>query len=190
MGNIKSSSNTMKHIILILLILVGGLVSAQTNFPKDGDNIKNPHIDKFVGTWIWSNGTESLEFVLKKKNILLPIGNNIRTDVLYGFHKYVKDGKELENSLQYVNTDYKDKKHTLGAMGDVLKPNEIQIGVLPMERKYRTLYANVEYINSRQIRIKNIEIKEVMRINDPLDNSRTLPQDIILTKKRTGLFGR
>lgn len=183
----------MKLLLKIKIVLLSLLFmnsNAQKTFPKDGDNIKNPHIDKFVGTWTWKQGNSELVFVLKKINTKLIPTADIYGDVLYGFHKYVKDGKELENSLQYVNTDYKDKKHTLGAMGDILKPNEIQIGVLPMERKYRTLYANVEYINGKEIRIKNIEIKEVMRINDPLDNSRKLPQDIILTKKRTGLFGR
>lgn len=174
----------MKNILnFFLLLFICVNVNAQDDYPKDGDNIKNPNLEKFVGTWVWKNGDNELILVLKKINTKLIPTANIYGDILYGFHKYIKNGKELENSLQYTNTNYQDKKRTLGAMGNILTPNKIQLSFLPLERKFRTLYANIEYIDNKHIKINDFEKKDELRINDPLDNSRALPQDIILIRQ-------
>lgn len=38
---------------------------------------------------------------------------NVRADMLYGFHKYVDNGAIVENSTQYANTTYTNKKSTV-----------------------------------------------------------------------------
>lgn len=171
------------NIKLVLFALMSMITNAQNDYPKDGDNIKDFDLDKFVGTWVWEKGNDRLVLIIKKENVLLPIGQNIRADVLYGFHQYSKNGNVLENTLMYENTSYSDKKYTLFELGKKSGSDNIQLSFLPLERKYRTLYANVEYIDSKRIKIKNYEKKEVVRINNPLDDSRILPEDIILIRQ-------
>lgn len=53
-------------------------------------NNTNNDINKFIGTWDWSSGGESLKLIFKKENILLPIDGNVESDVLLRVHKFIK----------------------------------------------------------------------------------------------------
>lgn len=180
----------MNPLIKIYLLLIGLLfmsINAQTPL-KDGDNIKNKHFDKFVGTWVWSSANDSFTLILKKDNVKFVPTMDLYGDVLYGFHKYVKNGKEIENTTQYKNTNYYDKKSSLlGGMDAKNISNKIEISVTPPVSNQRLLIMNIEYIDDKRIKINNIIEREhvYLRTNGdpPFDYSRKLPENIILTKQ-------
>ena len=84
--------------------------------PQAGDNFPNPALDKFVGTWIWTSGDDTVKIILKKENILFP--RNFRKDVIIGFHLYKKDSVIVESSLQFQHTNRADGKSTILAGSD------------------------------------------------------------------------
>ena len=174
----------MKKIIFTVIILLGVITNciAQDGIPNDGDNITNDNINKFTGTWYWSNGIESLKIVLKKENILLPFGKNIRTDALYGFHIYIKNGIIVENSTDFINTTYNDKKHTVFAIGDKDNPNTLGLGIGHLS-KHKSVEATIEMIDSTHIKIVKLENYEGIRFGK-FDWSISLPQNITLTKQQ------
>lgn len=118
-----------KTILLGITFLISCCTIAQTpTLPEPNGNIANPSLDKFIGTWVWSNGTESLTLVLKKENILLPFFENSRADVIIGFHMFKQGNAIVESSLSYVNTNYSDKRFTILAGNTVGVDNPNKIG--------------------------------------------------------------
>ena len=75
----------------------------------NGDNYLNNNLDKFIGTWKYSDANQSFTIILKKENIRLPVQNNVRADALIGFHKFVNKGYIIEDTTIYSNTNYADK---------------------------------------------------------------------------------
>ena len=60
-----------KILLIILAIFAFNMNKSQTlDITPNASNL-NSNINKFVGTWIWTNGTESLVLIFKKENILL-----------------------------------------------------------------------------------------------------------------------
>ena len=101
-----------KILLIILAIFAFNMNKSQTlDITPNASNL-NSNINKFVGTWIWTNGTESLVLIFKKENILLPLEGNIRADVLYGFHQYKVNNIVIESSTQYSNSNYTNKHGT------------------------------------------------------------------------------
>lgn len=180
----------MKTLIKIYLLLAGLLfmnINAQ-NFPQEGDNIKNKHLDKFAGTWVWTNGEDSFTIILKKDNVKFIPTMELYGDVLYGVHKYVKNGKEIENFIQYKDTSYNDGKWSLlGGMEGKNIYDKIEISVKPPIRNQRSLYMDIEFIDKKHIKINNVKIREIVNVSkkgdSPFDYYRTLPDNIILTKQ-------
>ena len=68
--------------------------------PKPDGNITNNSLDKFIGTWVWINGTDTLKIVLKKENILLPFPENSRADFIIGFHIFKQGNDIVESSIR------------------------------------------------------------------------------------------
>lgn len=159
---------------------------AQNTYPQDGDNITNNNLDKFVGTWNWSGNGKSFQLILKKENVLLPMGNNIKADMLYGFHKYTQNNIVVENSTQYSNTSYTSKKHTVSGMGDHNIPNKIGGGITHIS-KNKSIRYEIDYLDSTHIKLIKLENSPGIKLNVsgqiPYDSSISLPQDIILTKQ-------
>ncbi len=99
----------MKNIISILFILIMVIVKSQ-NYPQPNSNYIDPHADKFMGTWKWQDGSNSLTLIMKKENILLPFPDNVHADWVIGFHKFVSNGSISEDTTMYSSTNYIDKK--------------------------------------------------------------------------------
>ena len=118
----------MKIIIIGIAFLISCSTIAQMPTPpQPNGNITNSSIDKFIGTWVWSNGTETLTLVLKKENILLPFLENSRSDMIIGFHKFEQGNTIVESSISYVNTNYSDNHSTITGVNvvGVDNPNEL-----------------------------------------------------------------
>ena len=63
----------------------------------------NNTLNDFEGTYLYTNGNTSLEFILQKKTA--SNRNNVFTeDLLIGGYRYVKNGVELFNTLNDINT--------------------------------------------------------------------------------------
>ena len=82
----------MKKIFILLftVIVIGNVKGQMPNNPQPNGNVLNPSLDKFVGTWVWISGVDTLKIVLKKDNMLLPFPENSRADCIIGFHIFKK----------------------------------------------------------------------------------------------------
>ena len=105
----------MKKIIIIgiAFLISSSAIAQMPPPPQPNGNITNSSLDKFIGTWVWSNGTETLTVVLKKENILLPFPENSRAESIIGFHKFEQGNTIVESSISYVNTNFSDGHSTI-----------------------------------------------------------------------------
>lgn len=120
----------------IIIVAVAVLISCRTiaqmpTPPQPNGNITNSSLDKFIGTWMWTNGTDTIKIVLKKENILLPFPENSRADAIVGFHIFKQGNNIVESSISYVNTNYSDKYSTIlgGNSVGIGNPNEIECSI-------------------------------------------------------------
>jgi hypothetical protein len=94
-------------------------IEIQSNtYLNDGDGLLNP----YVGTWVYTNGTDTLKFVLRKAT------NNYNgyyyEDVIYGEYQYIKEGVEIINTLSEIDVVYQaQSNHTIGG-NTILGKNE------------------------------------------------------------------
>ena len=108
----------MKKIIkFTLLILISLSCKAQNQIKlientdigsdiQDGDYIQdfNGLLNAYVGTWIYTDGTTSLKFVLRKA-----INNDngyFRQDLIYGEYQYIENNITKINTLANINLVY------------------------------------------------------------------------------------
>ncbi len=86
-----------------------------------------PSLDKFVGTWLWHNNSDTFKLILKKGNKMIYSGMNIRSDVIYGFHEYKQGNTVIESSLQFANSTIEQEKNTIqvGHNKNTSKENEV-----------------------------------------------------------------
>ena len=68
---------------------------------KDINNL----LDPYVGTWLYSNGADTLKIKLRKVT-MTPSINNSYEDLIVGEYQYVANGVEKINTLNNFNTDY------------------------------------------------------------------------------------
>lgn len=72
---------------------------------KDVNDLLNP----YVGSWLYTNGTTSLKFVLRKV-----IGNDngrVKQDMIVGEYEYIENGVTKINTLQNINLNYPEQKN-------------------------------------------------------------------------------
>lgn len=182
--------NMKNLVILLICFLLSNFImncKAQNNFPQDGDNIVNNHINKFVGTWYWSSGNNSFQLILKIENIKDPYINiNFYYDTLIGFHKFVSNGTVIENSTQYSYTNFSNKNWTVLGNTSNNNPNWLH-GTFRHASKNKSVKFEIEYIDANHIKLVKLQntrgIKFRKPTDPPFDGTITLPQNIILTKQ-------
>jgi hypothetical protein len=176
----------MKNIIFLIFALFMININPQNIFPQPGDNILDPNADKFMGTWLWQNGNNSLKLTFKKENILLPFPDNVHADWVIGFHKFVKNGSTVEDTTMFSNTNFIDKKKSINAGSKNGFPNILH-GYIQHTSKNKSVEFEIEYIDSIHIKILSFKNKPGTKVsigNEPAyDWSISLPQNIILTKQ-------
>jgi hypothetical protein len=175
----------MKKIIIVLFtVFISKLTIAQMpNPPQPNGNIINSSLDKFIGTWMWTNGSDTLKIVLKKENILLPFPENSRADVIVGFHILKQGNNIIESSIDHVNTSYADKKSTILVSNSegVGNPNEIGGSVKNISKNKSgqlTLVINSS-LNQLSWALKN---REGLKIGD-YDYTFSYPLSLTLQKQ-------
>lgn len=64
----------------------------------------NPELDKFVGVWRWTSGADTMEITVQKQVYILYFTDN-HSEILVGWHRYVKNGVLQQSSYQYIGRD-------------------------------------------------------------------------------------
>jgi len=163
------------YVLSLLLILITIGASAQV---KKGDNVKNASLGRFEGTYVWSQGTDTVTIYLRKENI--EIMKDIRSDVLIGFHKYVKNGHIIESSYEYRKTNYAEKHSTIL----ILNRNESNTleGILKDLTKKKSLNIELEYSPASKSMTMKVSNREGVSIGMK-QSGFTLPQHITLKRQ-------
>jgi hypothetical protein len=175
----------MKKILtaIIAAMLFTSSCIAQSTLPQSNTNVINNSLDKFVGTWVWQSGTETVKIILKRDNILMPSPENYRMDAIIGFHIYTKGTQVVESSISYANTLFIDKHSTI--LGSNTNGNNI-LGCTIQGNTRSKLARLTLTLNTTQTQLKwvltNTEGIKIIGYND---YSSTLPRSITLTKAPT-----
>ena len=78
--------------------------------------ILDSSLNKFVGTWRWTSGTDTIEVVLEKQTLVIP-WVTFNREGLVGWHRYVKNGVVLQSSFEYlgrnINLDFNSQDSDL-----------------------------------------------------------------------------
>ncbi len=177
----------MKKIILyiILFIVLPMLVTAQPVERLDvNKQIYNPGLAKFVGTWQWVSGIDTIKIVLKKEHISMEnviLNCNCGDDAIIGFHMYKKGNAIVESSIQYANTSYTAKKSTI--IGRTSNVEDIKLNAwLTDITKNKSVVLKLTLNTDRTILTWHTDVIEGVKIG-PYNPGFTLPRDIILTKQ-------
>ncbi len=110
--------NKIKNIIKILFILISvnnlqAQCSNVVNIEGSGDYAVTGNyykdiyhvLDQFEGTYIYTNGSTTLEIILEKIE-MTPYGERYCEDMLIGAYKYIKDGVLIYDKLNDLNNNY------------------------------------------------------------------------------------
>ena len=172
----------MKTIILIISIFCSMYLKAQNINCPPGSNMLAPELDKFVGTWRWKSGTDTLTIYLYKQNI--PVVPGCNSPSIVGWHRYVKNGVLIEGTEQYAGTPYFNNSHATivaGAEPDVSSVTEIS-GGSSEETKHKSFSITLKMTNSTYTNMSwKIRNSYGLQPQD-FDYGSTLPWNLILTK--------
>jgi hypothetical protein len=175
----------MKKILIIILVLTSLITKGQPPHPA-GSYTAHPEFNKFVGTWLWTSGTDTIKLVLQKQVIHYPYQLNYDEDRLVGWHKYVKNGVLIESDLQNVGTQWTwIGGHSVTSLfGGLLGPNKI----------YFTTCKDITKNKKGEMRFKMLpnsttqaiwELRNTRGITTipNFDYNFTMPEDLIFTKQ-------
>lgn len=175
----------MKTVLMLFCgLFVSSISIAQMPTPpQPNGNITNLNLDKFVGTWLWTNGVDTLKIILKKENILLPFPENSRADFIIGFHIFKQGNKIVESSISYVNTNYSDKYSTIlgGNSVGIGNPNEIDCSIKNIAKNklgQLKLVINSS-LNQMSWSLRNPEGVKI----GPYDYSFSYPRTLVLSRQ-------
>jgi len=171
----------MKILIIVPLFLASCFrMIAQP--PAPGTNELNNYINKFEGTWQWVNGNDTIIIKLKKFNTDF---SNYQKDVLFGVHKYVKNGTIIHDALnRFGSIGLNYKKST------VLLSNELGTDTSKVDGNIKDLTKKkinnliLEYVaGTPPTIIWHLETAEGTFIDPTFQYGLTMPKDIILIKQ-------
>lgn len=157
----------MKKITISIIIILVGLIlktNAQTNYTP-------------IGTWRWVNGNDTVQFFFKTATVL--VGDD-DAPIIFGFHKYVKNGIVIENNLSNSGSSFNQNLYSL------FIPNNAPVHNPRMDGQLKDITLN----NNRRMIVKRIN-PTTMTVNltyiQGVRNNRpygfTLPRSFTLTKQ-------
>lgn len=104
--------------------------------PEDYGNLNGAYYkdihgfrDQYVGTWLYTNGANSLKLVFQKRDHLLSSGRfTFYEDMLVGEYQYIENGVEKVNTLTQINTNYGNQakdmdKHNITDVSCIWSPD-------------------------------------------------------------------
>lgn len=117
---------------------------------KDLNNV----LDGYDGIYLYTNGSTSLKFVLKKK---IKSYRYYYEDIIVGEFQFIKDGVEKGNTLANININYIDE-----SVNHTIKGNRIIIGTQlgcpscsPTEKRLR-----LSFVDNKSPNIAGIDIRK------------------------------
>jgi len=151
----------------------------QALYPSGSFNSK-PELDKFVGTWKWVSGNDTVILALYKQAIYYAPPLNYHVENIVGWHRYVKNGVLVENSSQYSGQSYigghstilawaKSATKIYGVFEDITKNKDCDLYLTMVDNTYTQM--NLKIGESRGIRPTGFQY------------GFTLPTSIVLTKQ-------
>jgi hypothetical protein len=170
----------MKNIFFLLLITNSLNCMAQLSPHPVGSYTTNGLLDKFVGTWMWTSGTDTMTVVLQKQKIHYPSPFDYDIDQIVGWHRYVKAGVLMESSLQYVGTPFSNGHSTLLGWTENKSRLRLTFDDLSKQKHSNELYFTMLNGSTTQANwsIRNSEGLK----NGGYDHSFTVPTTMAFTK--------
>ncbi len=175
----------MKSLFVSFFILLSSCCTQiRGQIPAPGANITHPSLDNFVGTWVWTNGTNSLVVQFKKVNYYYS-NLDYHEDVILGCYKYIKEGELIEDNLAEFIQLGENKIGPIVLKFDRLGANLNKLrGNVADRLKHDTHYLNVELnANAPVFSIQWIITRRSGFVVSPTVPGFTLPQNIVLVKQ-------
>lgn len=166
---------------------------ANGNYIKDTSRLYNP----FVGSWQWTNGTNTLIFKFEKKANYNPLNDaGYSKDVILGGYKYIENGITITDCLTYTTNDFLSPTYakilaslyccqtvfdelTIN-MQDVAKHKSI-FGDFKLLYNPTTVLQDFEFVPTAQLSLQPRENSFPSVTNPPLPGE-SFPYNVILTK--------
>jgi hypothetical protein len=171
----------MKRLITVLIILIIDIKIVIAQKPQPGEYIINNDIDKFVGTWQWVSGNDTVVVKLKKVKFLMP-QILYHDDIIMGCHKYVKNGVVIEDFLWKFNSIGQNTRGTIFGGGDYYDINKVET-TFRDSAKHKMSKIDMKYINTPIPQISWLLYNYTSIIKPPVLPGNTLPSHLILTKQ-------
>ncbi len=176
-----------EYILLFLLTAVSLSISAQwETYPKAGDYIQDPALDKFVGKWQGTKNDTTFTIVFAIERKILAKGD-FHYDALVGWHELKIAGKVIESSLVDVG-DMSVEKVTC-SVGMVHENYEVYFSFYDLTRDKSdgaTFIIEAANINRATWSIRNRDVlsKAMSNIGPDgigrYDGSWTVPTDLVM----------
>ncbi|SFN44057.1 hypothetical protein SAMN04487989_101439 [Bizionia echini] len=147
----------MKNIIYINLLVIGLTLSCKAQSPivsldaptttPSGAYLKdlNNELDKFEGTWIFTEGTITFTITLEKKEMVYD-GFKYYSDELFGAYSYTTNGVEIVNTFPLITETETDLDNT-NIGGNYIIPNNLYVACddcAPDERRVKLYFSDPE----------------------------------------------
>ncbi|MCO6175417.1 hypothetical protein NHF50_10220 [Flavobacterium sp. NRK F10] len=151
----------MKNILFTILIVFTFISCKAQIVPLDASYWEYPQgtyikdtfneMDKFVGTWQYTQGTDTLTIVLQKKIHIY--NGEYYEDFLNGGYRYVSNGVEIVNTLSLLNDLTNVNGDNSKIQGGLILPNDmypICNDCIPNERRFKLYFSDPErnYLSS------------------------------------------
>lgn len=173
----------MKNIKYLSVVFLIGFIlqisSAQSQWTP-GSYKTNSNIDKFVGTWQWTSGSDVLTIKFVKIKYLNP--SDYYEDLLFGCHEYIQNGTVVESSMANFNLLSPIKKGSITLYNDLDLGVNNATGTIRDITKKKDGHLMLEYIAGTPPQLQwTLKTYEGGTINTPY--GLTLPRTLILTKQ-------
>ena len=169
-------------LLFVIIFLFSGCSSLKAQPPAPGSNVTNNYINKFAGTWQWSNSSDTLIIKLSKVNRSF---SEYTADVLIGVHKYVKNGVVFDDVLNKYDSIFLSRKmRTIQLTNYQSLDSSKVIGSVRDITKNKVNNLSLEFIPSTPpTLIWHLKTAEGTFIDPNFQYGLTMPKDLILTKQ-------
>ena len=158
------------------------IIPTENNIYSNAYFVDN-NINKFVGTWRWVSGNDTVLIALKKtkRTIEFPPYTYFE-DMLYGCNTYIKNGQLVFSTMQFINSPNLSNYNIAGGSNyqDSTKANLI-FGDRPKKRRHNLI---LQFIAGTPNKLSwHTNGREGACIEPCPPPGFTLPRDMILTKQ-------
>lgn len=174
--------------IIVFAIIIFTIFEKSFGQPPMGSVNYDPSLDKFVGTWKWTNGASD-ELILKLKKVMYH-SNGINhkgyyEEILQAGWKYTKNGVVIEDNLSIFTLLGPDRIEA--PILSSLNQNKVR-GLLKDALRNKYEYISLAYdgtttIPSLELRLTNYFSRSRMVGQPAADTTTTLPRNLTLIKQ-------